>query len=167
LAYQKLIAEAVSNQNKSLKNDALVKSFQSFMSLDDNDRKNLVHNIEILNAALDIFDIPVEIQSRFFTSVRREHRAALYGSLEGWWLDKMINHLGKLTSDELIPRYEVEDKIVDLAEQFQPDALPTDFFTAPLEIPGDAEERLFVFQLKGIEVSSQRTSHLTVDQKRS
>ncbi len=156
LAYQKLVSESVSNQNKNLTNDTLTKCFQSFLSLTENDQKNLVQNIEILDGALDIFDIPVEIQTRFFTSVRREYRSMLYERLEGWWFEKMIKHLGNMTSEKVIPRYEVEDRIADLAEQFQPGALPIDFFDKSPEIPDNAESRLFVVQLNNIEVSSQR-----------
>lgn len=155
-AYQRMMAEASSNQNKALKNEPLKKSFEEFLLLDDTERKNLVQNIEILDAALDIFDIPVEVQSRFFTSVRREFRPALYERLEGWWFDKMVNHLGGLTSDKVIPRFEIEDEIADLAEQFQPGALPIDFFDKSPEIPDDAGERVFVVQLREIEVSSER-----------
>lgn len=163
LAYQKLIIESVSNQNAKLTKDTLLKCFDSFKSLGENNQKKLVESIEVLDAALDIFDVPTEIQKRFFTSVRREYRKALYERLEGWWFDKMINHLGNTTSEKAIPRYEVEDKIADLAEQFQPEALPIDFFGKFPEIPSDADGRMFVIQLSEIEVSSQRIEKAVQD----
>jgi len=156
LAYQKLLVEATSLQNQNLTDDTLQKCFNVFLSLTDTDRNNFVKSIRILDSALDIFDIPAEIQKNFLTAVRRESRSPLYERLEGWWFNKMIDHLGGKTTERAIPRYEVEDKIADLAEQFQPGSLPIDFFDKSPEIPEDAKQRMFVVQLKEIEISSGR-----------
>lgn len=166
-AYQMMMAEASSNRNTDLKNEPLKSGYKEFLLLENTERKTLVQNIEILDTALDIFDIPAEIQSRFFTSVRREFRSALYERLEGWWFDKMVHHLGGMTSENAIPRFEVEDKIADLAEQFQPEALPIDFFDKLPEIPDDAGERVFVAQLREIDVSSKRIEKAIKDYYRA
>lgn len=156
LAYEKLLREADAILLSDLKDITLKKCCKDYLRLSDSDRRVLVKNIFILDSAINVYDIPKHIQEKYFTAIRREHRNAVYERLEGWWLEKVIKHLGKKTEDAVIARFEVEDKIIDLAEQFQPGALPIDFLDKALNIPDDAEQRMFVIQLLNIELTSER-----------
>ncbi len=167
LAIQKILIEIQEILKAPLKDKTLSKCCEDFLSLSDVNQQLLVKNIFILDSSLDIFDIPSEVQNKFFTAIRRECRKQVYERLEGWWMNKMIDHLGNNSLDSAIPRFEVEDKIVDLAEQFQPGALPIDYFDQSPDIPEDAENRLFVIQLRDIELSSARIEKAISDYYRA
>jgi hypothetical protein len=156
LAYEKLFIEAQAILATDLKDDTLKKCCEDYLRLSDTDRKFLVRNIYILDCAINVHDIPKNIQEKYFTAIRREHRSAVYERLEGWWMEKVIKHLGEKTNVSVIARFEVEDKIIDIAEQFQTGALPVDFFDKVPKIPDNAEQRIFVIQLHEIELTSER-----------
>lgn len=167
LAYEKLLIEAQAIISTDLKDNTLKKCCEDFLRLSDNDRTILVRSIFILDCAINVYDIPNKIQEKYFTAIRREHRSAIYERLEGWWMEKIIKHLRGEANDSVITRFEVEDKIIDIAEQFQEGALPVDFFDKIPEIPNDVEQRLFVIQLNEIELSSERIEKAIQDYYRA
>ena len=95
------------------------------MVLSEREQEKLVESIQVLDISPNISDTAQKIKEKIL-GVRREHLDNLYERLEGWWFDKVIRHLIG-SSTEVITRYEVQDKIAGIAEQFSPEALPIDF----------------------------------------
>ncbi len=101
-------------------------------------------------------------------SVRKEHRDALFERVEGWWLGKVVESLKNKNGP---PTYvfEVLQKIVEIADQFRPEALPIDFLTAVPVNPPDPEgdSRQFVAQLHAISLTSKRIEKAILDYYRA
>jgi hypothetical protein len=166
LAYQMLLAEANSPQNASLKDPTLPYCFNSFLNLSDNEQLSLTQATYILDGSPKIDDIPDRIKNMLL-AVHRKHRNDFYERLEGWWFGKVITHLGNQDIPSVLTRFEVEDKIADLAYSFGPEALPTDFYTGEPIIPQDADQRIFVKQLQEIGVHPTRVQKAIQDYYRA
>lgn len=138
------------------KNKALESYFQAFSDLSQQQKELLVDSIRILDSSPNITDTALLIKKHISLAVRKEHLEGLYERLEGWWFDKVIRHLTN-ESTELLVRFEVHDKIRDIAEQFKPDTLPIDFLDAEPPGPVDAQNdsRMFVKQLREIALKNR------------
>jgi hypothetical protein len=166
LAHQMLLAEANSPQNALLKDKVLPDCFKSFLELADNEQQSLMQSIYILDGSPKIYDIPAKIKNMLL-AVRREHRGDFYERLEGWWFAKVIDHLNSRSIINVISRFEVEDKIADMAFSFGPDALPIDFYAGEPTIPGDVDQRVFVKQLQEIGIHPTRVQKAIQDYYRA
>jgi hypothetical protein len=162
-ALQRLVKAAKSSTNKLLRN-----AFDEFLSLEDETRSLLVSAIQVLDNSPDITDAEYEIKNEIKYAVRRENIQHLYERLEGWWFGKIIKHL-RDHPHQMISKYEVHDKIRDIADQFKPDALPIDFLDAfPPDTPNpDYDSRYFVLQLKAIAIQNKRIEKAIIDYYRA
>jgi len=152
-----------SKNNKSLQG-----SFDAFRSLSSAQQKTLVNAIKILDNSPDISDTAEEIKIKLRLAVRRPHINLMYERLLGWWLDKSVRMLSK-NLGEFVNGFEVLDKVRDIAEQFQPDSLPIDYFGAEPPVPPnpDADKRRFVRQLKEIAINHRRIENAILDYYRA
>lgn len=161
-ANRRLIDIATNSNNKSLK-----QAFEAFMILPSQQREELVNSIQVLDLSPNISDTANKIKEKIL-GVRREHLDGLYERLDGWWFEKVIYHLSGKSRD-IITRYEVCDKIVEIAEQFHPDALPIDFLGAkpPSSLDPEGDNRRFVHQLSIIAVKNRRIENAIMDYYRA
>lgn len=159
LALQKMLEVAKTSNNKKLKS-----AFEAFLALSAQQQEMLVASIQVLDCSPNISDTATQIKDKIRWNVRREHLEGVYERLEGWWFDKVVCHLsGRSTTP--ITGFEVHDKIVEITEQFRPDALPIDFLDAfpatPLDPEGDT--RRFVAQLRAIAIKNRRIEKAILD----
>ena len=161
-ANRRLIDIATNSNNKSLK-----QAFEAFMILPSQQREELVNSIQVLDLSPNISDTANKIKEKIL-GVRREHLDGLYERLDGWWFEKVIYHLSGKSRD-IITRYEVCDKIVEITEQFHPDALPIDFLDAepPTSLDSEGDNRRFVHQLSIIAVKNRRIENAIMDYYRA
>jgi hypothetical protein len=148
-------------------NKALKEAFLAFSSLDESERKLLVGAIDVLDASPDISDTADKIRDRIRPAVDRQHREALFERLEGWWFGKVVS---QLQSDSPTPilGFDVVDKVRSIADQFGPDSLPIDFLEArPDTVDARRDERMFVMQLRSIEVGVKRVEKAILDYYRA
>lgn len=164
----KLAAKKLLDIANTSTNSSLIPAFQAYMALSANQQEMLTRSIQILDSSPNISDTTHQIKERLRFAVRRQHLDALYERLEGWWYGKMVRHLNK-ESTEPITGYEVHDKIREIAEQFEPDALPIDFFEAEPSVAPDpnSDNRRFVLQLKAIAVNNRRIEKAILDYYRA
>jgi len=161
-ALEELISIAQNSGNISLKI-----AFNTFLNLENDQRKNLVRSICILDHSTNIQDTTDLIKDIIKVSVAREHRDGLYERLEGWWFGKVVSHL-RSDAPEPITGFEVIDRIRSIAEQFLPNALPIDYLEAKPEIiDPTTDSRLFVRQLKMIAVQNPRIEKAIIDYYRA
>lgn len=163
LAHQKLLEISKTSKNKTLE-----KAFEVFNQMDPNQQELMVDSIYILDQSPNISDTAEQIKKSIEFAVRREHLEGLIERLEGWWFNKVINHLtGK--SKEPILRFELHDKIIEISEQFKPDALPIDYFDEepPTAPDPEGDDRLFVLQLKEIDINHRRIEKAILDYYRA
>jgi len=161
LACEKLIEIADTSENKKL-----AKAFEAFKALSSQQQLDLIKAIHILDGSPNIIDVTDLIKEKIKLSVRREHRDGLYHRLQGWWLDKVILHLKNNSADK-ITGFEVYDKIAFISEQFKPDALPIDFINAEPSMEYNWSNRIFVLQLKEIDINSRRIEKAILDYYRA
>lgn len=161
-ANRRLIDIATNSNNESLK-----QAFEAFMILSSRQREELVDSIQVLDISPNISDTANKIKEKIL-GVRREHLDGLYERLDGWWFEKVIYQLSGKSRDT-ITRYEVYDKIVEITEQFHPDALPIDFLDAepPTSLDSEGANRRFVHQLSIIMVKNRRIEKAIMDYYRA
>jgi hypothetical protein len=143
--------------------DSLESEFEAFLDLAEQEQELLIEGVKILDASLGITDIPAKVK-KLLLGVKREHIDAVYERLEGWWLNKVIDHL-KGESKEILSRFDAQNKIAEIAEQFRPDNLPIDFLD--WEPPDTDENRIFVHQLELISIRSERIAKAVQDYYRA
>lgn len=159
-----------------LANSALAKSTskliapiaEAFNKLSDPEKQDFLERILIMDGSPRIGDIPAIIRDKHMRSIRREHREFVFERLEGWWTDAVIKHLTGARPEGIFG-YEVSDKLSNITEEYKADNLPITFRAkVPAdEIDTDADPRLFVGQLRGIGISSNRIRSAILDYYRA
>lgn len=148
-------------------NIKLKEAFNAFSRLSPDQQEKLVKAIYILDQSPIIDNTAHQILDIIKAAVSREHRLALFERLEGWWFAKAVTQLRE-GSIRPITGYEVYDKLRSIADQFSPDALPIDFLDAtPESIDAAGDDRLFVHQLRIVDVSNPRIEKAILDYYRA
>lgn len=144
---------------KTSKNVSLKKAFSAFLSLTPRTRKMLINSIFIVDGSLHIEEVPKTIQRKLI-GIRPSFREAAYTQIEGWWFNRSINHLNEqLDEYSTISNLEIHNKIADFGLRYSEDNLPIHYGVEAgnePKIPEDADDRMFVEQLKAIGVSAGR-----------
>lgn len=153
--------------SETSQNANLSEAFSSYNSLTHTQKQLLISSICIVDNSQDIIGIEKEIKKRIL-GVRFQFIDSVYERFEGWWFKKVID----LLSDEelkTISRFEVIEKIAEIAEQFQSDSLPIDFLNEFPPTPPDPENdsRLFVKQLHEINIDLKRIEYAIIDYYRA
>lgn len=163
VACEKLVHIANTSQNRGLES-----AFTAFKSLTWEQQQMLTDAIHVVDAAPDIHNISTKIKNRIKYAVARKHCDGLYERLEGWWFGKIVEHL-RAGAGQMISAKEVHSKVVDIASQFGPDALPIDYADAQPPKPPDPEgdKRYFVLQLKAVALNKKRIEKALVDYYRA
>ena len=123
--------------------------------------------VTIADATLRITEIPSAVINRHLRTIRRESRPVLFERLEGWWMDQSIRLLaGERTAP--ISGVEVSDKLSAMAEEYRNDNLPITFRQRePSDMDVDNDPRLFVQQLRALELSTTRLQAAIIDYYRA
>ncbi len=150
----KLLNET-SQSSKSKENR---EAYDIFNRLSEIQKNELVSSIYVLDSQPNIIDIKMEILKSLRLTVRPNYRENLYERLEGWWMNMVIEHLSKnIENNEVILKRDLYGEIFDLQNQYLNDNLPIEFLdlVAPEEEIFDEIERIFIEQLRLIEVGSK------------
>jgi hypothetical protein len=147
--------------NKSLK-----ESYQAFLNLTVTQRELLCGAITVLDGSIQITECEKQLKKRLEYSARPEHMQALYERLKGWWYDKVIE---QITAKSPIPISveTIKNKIFEIQDALKPGALPIDYLEA---YPPDDylwKDKLYVAQLRAIDVKDRRISNAVLDYYRA
>jgi hypothetical protein len=140
------------------------KGYDAFLDLTNTQRRALVNSIRILDSSPNIIDTKNEILALLRVATRPKFLELVYERVEGWWFDKVINHLaGNLTAN--ISYKELLAKINDIQDEYRDDNLPIEFLRAiaPEIDKLSDEERMFVEQLRLVAVQEPRIRHAIND----
>ena len=150
------------------KNVELAPCFEAFLALSPDLQRSLVGSIRVIASSTRIEDVPRKVKKSLRLSVRPEHVGPLYARLEGWWFGRVVEHL-KQPLGEAIRRFELRDRILTLAEQFRPNALPIDFAdeSPPGGVDSEKDDQLFVRQLRMISLGKERIEIAMLDYYRA
>ncbi|MEE4577549.1 ABC-three component system protein [Paenibacillus polymyxa] len=132
-------------------------SYEAYLRLTEQQRKDMLDCVYILDASPNIVDTKEEILRELRYATRPEFKEAVFQRLEGLWFNKVIQHLS-LESATTISQVEILEFINDLQEQFHQDNLPIDFldYIGPDESSIVAHQRIFIEQLKLVMVRQPR-----------
>jgi hypothetical protein len=161
---------------RSLADEALARSESTtilaiksdYDNLTEEEKEDFLARITIVDNTPRIEDVPELIMDQHMRTVRREFRSPVYERLEGWWNDQTIRLMTGMRTSE-ISGYEVSDKLSAISDQYKTDNLPIDFRGKYPESEIDPEDdpRLFVAQLKEIQISPGRIESAILDYYRA
>ncbi len=160
-------AQAVQKPLANSKSVLVVAVRADLQTLDANELADFFSRITIADATLRITEIPSAVTNRHLRTIRRESRLSLFERLEGWWMDQAIRLLaGERTA--AISGVEVSDKLSALAEEYRTDNLPITFRQRqPDSMDVANDPRLFVEQLRALELSTARLQAAIIDYYRA
>ncbi|MCP4369846.1 MAG: hypothetical protein GY797_17280 [Deltaproteobacteria bacterium] len=123
-----------------------------FMALSNEQQKNLVEAIQILDNAPDFEELKQKTKKLLYWSAHDRDIDRLYASLIEWWRSQMINHLEEKAKNP-ITQQAVRSKIQSLRDEFLPKNLPIHYRDEdPPMTPEVATGQVqFVRQLKAIQ----------------
>lgn len=132
-------------------------AYKAFNALSPTLRLSLLEAMTVLDAAPDALDLQADIEAELHHAAKTQHLPALVERLEGWWFRLVIASLS-VAGAPPIPVVAVDAKLDELREEFQRGALPVDFAELDVtqEILDEHDGRLFVRQLRDIEVAPKR-----------
>jgi hypothetical protein len=162
------IVEKFSSVMLSSKAEAVRKVKELFDLLEAEEKRDFLERIEIYENSPRIEDLPHIIVDQHFRTIRRQFRDSVFERLEGWWTDLVIEMLTG-TRTEPIYSYEVSDKLAAIAEEYQADNLPITFRDKQPSggVDPNADPRLFVRQLRALNIDPTRIQHAIVDYYRA
>ncbi|WP_286230588.1 ABC-three component system protein [Neobacillus mesonae] len=131
-------------------------NYDSFLSLTNEEQIELLRAIYIMDNSPNILDVSELIKNRLKLTTRRNFLDPLYQRVEGWWFNRILNHLIE-NSISFVSGYEVQDIINDFAEQLRPDSLPIDYYDATPNSDSSTvnENMIFVEQLRLLNLNNK------------
>ncbi len=151
--------ERLNSTADSSTNQANAKAYQAYRSLNQDQRKRLLQNVLVVDAAPTISDIDTELKEVAYGFAAKKFLESFLQRIEGWWYRRAIQHL---VDDEAKPilSEELDSETASLREQFKEESLPIDddIMSASVDASG-YQDRLFVHQLRLIEIGNGRIFH--------
>lgn len=139
----------------------------SYLKLNEKECSDFLGRISIFDASPRITNITDHLSDRLLRIVRREHRVAVLERLEGWWNDITIRQIAGEKTDAIFGT-DVSDKLSAIAEEYRSDNLPITFQgKQPEDINPLADNRLFVRQLRILDISADRIQSAIIDYYRA
>jgi hypothetical protein len=136
--------------------------------LSEDEKDDFFDRIVIFHECPRIQEIGEIIKSSSMRTVRTEFRTPVYERLEGWWFDLTIKLLTKERNTPIIGS-EVSDKLSSISEEYKIDNLPIHFRGRKFDFEVDAQtdNRLFVSQLREINIQPNRIENAILDYYRA
>ena len=133
--------------------------YQSFLSMDEKEIKNLLSHIRIISSAPDIVDVLEDIKKILKYSCPFEYLDTVTERVEGWWFKEVIKAL-KSDDAVIMSQRQLQFKVREISQQYDEDNLPIDFGELdPIDEKDlDSKDRLFLEQLRLIKTSSATLS---------
>jgi hypothetical protein len=163
VAVEKLID--IANRSTSQTN---LPAYTIFKSLSKEEQILLVEKIQVLDASSTIIDLRQKIINILTYSARKEYVEAVYEHIVGRWNELVISHLYGKSSDYISHKL-LSNMIDDIREQYYKESLPINFPQAMQieEKDLDEDERIFIEQLKLVQIGEKRIKHAISDFYRS
>ncbi|MBS4040980.1 MAG: hypothetical protein KGZ81_16460 [Flavobacteriales bacterium] len=135
------------------------KAYDEYLKLSIDNKKSLIKNIHIIDAASDIAQITDKLKSELAYSAPYNQIDSFLEILEGWWFQIAIEHL--IGNKDCINSKELQSKVSSIRDSFSQDNLPN-HFGKQLEI-SDQEVKNFKDKtyIKQLEIISIKLSSNT------
>jgi len=134
-------------------------AYQAYRGLNENQRKELLRHVFVVDGAPHIADLDSELKEASFGFTQINFLDSFLKRLEGWWYRRAINHLTDAKAKPILSE-ELDSETSSLREQFKEESLPIDddIMSASIDASG-YHDRIFVHQLRIIEVGNARIFH--------
>jgi hypothetical protein len=146
------------------------KAYDEYLKLSIDNKKSLIKNIHIIDAASDIAQITDKLKSELAYSAPYNQIDSFLEILEGWWFQIAIEHL--IGNKECINSKELQSKVSSIRDSFSQDNLPN-HFGKQLEISDqevkDFKDKTYIKQLEiiSIKLSSNTAKRAISDFRRA
>lgn len=146
------------------------KAYDEYLKLSIANKKSLIKNIHIIDAASDIAQITDKLKSELAYSAPYNQIDSFLEILEGWWFQIAIEHL--IGNKECINSKELQSKVSSIRDSFSQDNLPN-HFGKQLEISDqevkDFKDKTYIKQLEiiSIKLSSNTAKRAISDFRRA
>ena len=135
-------------------NETIKKAYDEYLKLSIENKKALIKNIHIIDAAYDIAQITEKLKSELAYSAPYNQIDSFLEILEGWWFQIAIEHL--IGNKECINSKELQSKVSSIRDSFSQDNLPN-HFGKQLEISDqevkDFKDKTYIKQLEIISIN--------------
>lgn len=149
---------------------AVRKSFAAFQALSEREQLNLLRAVTIFDGAPTILDLPTLIKQRIQLAAPPSGNQLdqLFEELEGWWFARAVEHLMK-RSQEPLDFMMLRSKLWSITRQLGEDNLPITHAEAIPDsvIDPESDERIFVRQLRCLDVRTDRIRQAILDYYRA
>lgn len=148
----KSIVETSLNQNNTT-------AYTAFRKLNEEEKVALINSITVIDATPLIAEVDRAFREVVFFAVEQQFIDSYLQRIEGWWFRKAIIHLTSNNAQPILSE-EILSETNRLREQFKQDSLPIDddIIMATVDSLG-YDDRLFVHQLRLIEIGNKRIFH--------
>lgn len=136
--------------------------YQAYRDLPEAQRLNFLKSVYILDSSPNIIDVQEDIANELRHAVNKNKILFFVERLEGWWFNLVVK---ALCNSSEIPVMAIDNRLDELREEFRRDSLPVDYaqVSPSPEIVADLDKRLFVHQLRKIEVGEKRIEYAIRD----
>ena len=137
---------AIAATSRSNENAA---SYAAFSRLSESQQQAMLGQVRILDASTHVADLRGLVEREMVATIDEGHMSAFLERLEGWWVNRVIEHLTAEAEDR-ITGLELARFTQDLVRQFRDSALPIDELLLDAAAPTteDHGHRMFVRQLR-------------------
>jgi hypothetical protein len=151
--------ERLNSTAYSSTNQTNATAYQAYRGLTDDQRKELLRNTFVVDGAPHIIDLNPELKEVSYGFAPSKFLNSFLQRLEGWWFRRAIQHLIDKNATPILSA-ELDSETASLREQFKEESLPIDhdIMSASVDASG-YQDRLFVHQLRIIEVGNTRIFH--------
>jgi len=164
-------ADGLATIARTSENQSTESSREAFLKLGDDGRRNFLSQITLVDGLPSVDNVMAHLELAVRKSTKSNYRIALIERLRGWWLQRVYEHLMRISSGEYdrISSLEVEGRLHAIAQHLRDDDLPIDFLNMPEPTVEEAseDERVFVHQLRLIALSSSRIRQCIYDHNRA
>lgn len=131
-------------------------AYESFKSVSDRMREQLVNSITVFDGSPSIGRLDEDLKKAVYYAVERRHLDSYISHIEGWWYRRVLKHLQD-DSATSIRGDEIEVECNRIRDQFKQDNLPVDDDIMSKTVGTDQYDKMtFVEQLNLINVKGQR-----------
>jgi hypothetical protein len=160
-------AELLNQTAISSKNNANRKSYQAWLSLNEDSRIKLLQQAIVVCKSPDIDEIGEMLELKAGLMVRRNHAGSFIARLEGWWFQRCINIM-RTDGYSFVTGETLDAHVADLRENFLPQNLPVDEDIPLLNPDSQAfSDYRFVRQIELVGVGASRIAYAVRDYLRA
>ncbi len=160
---QMRLEEVVRNTRSQQKE--LVDSHNTFMRLSSAQRSDLIRSVYILAEQPNIIDLGYELRGVLKGRTHPEHLDGMCRRVEGWWFDRVVQHLAGEVGQSVIRATDLDDVIQNIRDTQRKRDLPLNwcFAQAPDAAPSVSDDRVFVKQLRVVDCNDSTVSEAVCD----